>query len=53
VIGAGFLLAQLIKVLENKEPYTGGSPERADTNSTTPNAHLPGDSKHSFGILGF
>lgn len=53
MLGAGFLLAQLIKVLENKTPYTGGVPERADTNSATPNAHLPGDSKHSFGILGF
>ena len=53
-LGAGFLLAQLIKVLENKTPYTGGTPERMDTgDSKTPNGHLPGDSKHSFGIIGF
>jgi hypothetical protein len=54
VLGAGFLMAQLIKVLENKTPYTGGVPERHDTgDSKTPNGSLPGDTKHTFGILGF
>lgn len=30
-LGAGFLLAQLIKVMGNKDPYTGGVPKLVDT----------------------
>lgn len=51
-LGAGFLLAQLIKVMENKAPYTGGTPERHD-GGTGPSGSLPGDTKHMFGILAF
>lgn len=53
VLGGGFLLAQLIKVLENKTPYTGGTPENIDPNSAMPKGRMPGDSKHTFGILSF
>lgn len=53
VLGGGFLLAQLIKVLENKDPYTGGTPKNIDPNSTQPKGAMPNDSKHTFGILAF
>lgn len=53
MLGGGFLVAQLIKVLENKTPYTGGTPENIDPNSKTPQGRMPGDSKHTFGILSF
>lgn len=51
VLGAGFLMAQLIKVLDKKELYTGGAPEIVDAESK--NAHMPGDAKHTFGVLSF
>lgn len=49
-LGGGFLVAQLIKVLENKPPYTGGVPE---SDGSGKHGHLSGDSKHTFGILSF
>lgn len=59
-LGAGFLLAQLIKVLENKAPYTGGTPELHQTTDQS-GAHpssdnlgsMPSDTKHTFGVLAF
>lgn len=60
VLGGGFLLAQLVKVLENKAPYTGGTPElhqSTNQSGTHPGidnlGSMPGDTKHTFGVLAF
>lgn len=52
-LGGGFLLAQLIKVLENKTPYTGGAPKNlGDGKGEIPDAFGPGKQGHP-GILTF
>jgi len=52
-LGGGFLVAQLIKVLENKEPYTGGVPENIDPYSKDPKGKISAQSQEIFGILAF
>lgn len=60
VLGGGFLLAQFVKVLENKTPYTGGVPQLSQTTDQSGShpasdnlGSMPGDSKHTFGVLAF
>ena len=53
ILGGGFLLAQLIKVLEKKEPYTGGVPENIDDKSGYPKGKISKQSQEIFGILAF
>lgn len=51
-LGAGFLLAQLIKILENKTPYTGGAPQNlGDGKAVPPNAKTDA-SGNKYGVIG-